>query len=126
MCGKINATLAALAAGICLTVLASAPVSAQALRNGAAAFANRDALVEQVQYRRRYYRGYRRGIDPGAAMALGIIGAAAGIIANSALAPAPYVVGDPNWIAYCSSRYRSFDPASGTYLGFDGNRHYCQ
>lgn len=126
MCRKINATLAALAAGICLTVLASAPASAQALRNGATAFANRVAVVEQVQYRRRYYRGYRRGFDPGAAAALGIIGLAAGAIAGAALAPAPYVVGDPNWIAYCSSRYRSFDPASGTYLGFDGNRYYCQ
>jgi len=126
MCRKINATLAALAAGICLTMLASAPVSAQALRSGAAAFANRDALVEQVQYRRGYYRDYRRGYDPGAAAALGIIGLAAGAIAGAALAPAPYVVGDPNWVAYCASRYRSFDPESGTYLGFDGLRHYCQ
>jgi BA14K-like protein len=126
MCRKIKITLAALTAGVCLTALASVPVSAQVLRSGAAAFANRDASVEQVQYRRRYYRGYRRDFDPGAAMALGIIGAAAGMIANNALAPAPYVVGDPNWVAYCSSRYRSFDPVSGTYLGFDGLRHYCQ
>jgi hypothetical protein len=27
--------------------------------------------------------------------------------------------------AYCSQRYRSYDPASGTYLGFDGVRHSC-
>jgi hypothetical protein len=26
----------------------------------------------------------------------------------------------------CAQRYRSFDPASGTYLGYDGNRHTCQ
>jgi len=26
----------------------------------------------------------------------------------------------------CSERYRSFDPASGTYLGFDGSRHPCR
>jgi hypothetical protein len=26
----------------------------------------------------------------------------------------------------CAERYRSFDPASGTYLGYDGNRHPCQ
>ena len=26
---------------------------------------------------------------------------------------------------YCSQRYRSYDPASGTYLGYDGNRHPC-
>jgi len=25
----------------------------------------------------------------------------------------------------CSQRYRSFDPASGTYLGYDGQRHPC-
>ena len=127
---RINVAIAGLAAGIGLVTLASAPASAQALRSGATAFASRDAVIEQVQYRRRYYRGYRRGYDPGAAAALSIIGLAAGVIAGAALAPAPYpypyVVGDPNWIAYCSSRYRSFDPASGTYLGFDGNRHYCQ
>jgi len=30
-----------------------------------------------------------------------------------------------NWIASCARRFRSFDPASGTYLGYDGYRHYC-
>lgn len=35
-------------------------------------------------------------------------------------------VGAPDWQAYCFSRYRSFDPLSGTYLGYDGRRHYCQ
>jgi hypothetical protein len=28
--------------------------------------------------------------------------------------------------SYCAQRYRSFDPASGTYLGYDGLRHPCQ
>jgi hypothetical protein len=32
------------------------------------------------------------------------------------------VSGDP---ASCAQRYRSYDPASGTYLGFDGLRHPC-
>jgi uncharacterized membrane protein len=27
--------------------------------------------------------------------------------------------------AACQARFRSFDPASGTYLGFDGARHPC-
>jgi hypothetical protein len=27
--------------------------------------------------------------------------------------------------ADCQARFRSFDPASGTYLGFDGARHSC-
>jgi hypothetical protein len=26
---------------------------------------------------------------------------------------------------YCSQRYKSYDPASGTYLGYDGRRHPC-
>jgi hypothetical protein len=30
--------------------------------------------------------------------------------------------GDP---AYCAQRYQSYDPASGTYLGYDGLRHPC-
>jgi BA14K-like protein len=28
--------------------------------------------------------------------------------------------------AYCAQRYRSYDPASGTYLGYDGLRHPCE
>jgi hypothetical protein len=28
-------------------------------------------------------------------------------------------------IAYCMRRFRSYDPYSMTYLGYDGRRHYC-
>ncbi len=28
-------------------------------------------------------------------------------------------------VTYCMQRYRSYDPASGTYLGYDGLRHPC-
>jgi BA14K-like protein len=42
-------------------------------------------------------------------------------------APGPYVAdpagGDP--VAYCLQRFKSYDPRSGTYLGFDGYRHPC-
>src|SRR5258705_11987239 len=31
-----------------------------------------------------------------------------------------------NWIASFARRFRSFDPASGTYLGYDGHRHTCR
>ena len=41
--------------------------------------------------------------------------------------PAPVygapVAGDA--VAYCMQRFRSYDPASGTYLGYDGLRHPC-
>lgn len=30
-----------------------------------------------------------------------------------------------NWRLRCSRRYRSFDWRTGTYLGYDGYRHYC-
>ncbi len=29
-------------------------------------------------------------------------------------------------VAYCRARFRSFDPATGTYLGIDGMRHPCR
>lgn len=35
----------------------------------------------------------------------------------------PYTGGDE--ISYCQQRFRSYDPASGSYLGFDGLRHPC-
>jgi hypothetical protein len=36
-----------------------------------------------------------------------------------------YVVSSNDDPASCAQRYRSYDPASGTYLGFDGQRHPC-
>ena len=29
------------------------------------------------------------------------------------------------WYRYCSQRYRSFKPATGTYRGYDGLDHFC-
>ena len=29
-------------------------------------------------------------------------------------------------VGYCMRRFRSYDPRSGTYLGFDGLRHPCK
>ena len=41
--------------------------------------------------------------------------------------PGPYPAdpagGDP--VAYCMQRFKSYDPSSGTYLGYDGMRHPC-
>jgi hypothetical protein len=64
-----------------------------------------------------YYRGYR-DYDGGALAAGAIFGLAAGALAANAAAGG-------NAVAYCSSRFRSYDPASGTYLGYDGYRHPC-
>ena len=32
---------------------------------------------------------------------------------------------DGGAVRYCMSRFKSYDPASGTYLGYDGLRHPC-
>jgi hypothetical protein len=64
-------------------------------------------------------------------------GVAAGAVVGGAIAshayryPGPAYYGPPgrgydDWLAYCSSRYRSFDPRTGTYIGYDGHRHPCR
>lgn len=46
-----------------------------------------------------------------------------GYYGDDAYAAAPeYAEGGPG---YCAQRYKSYDPASGTYLGYDGVRHPC-
>ena len=35
------------------------------------------------------------------------------------------VPGGGDATAYCAQRFKSYDPASGTYLGYDGQRHPC-
>jgi hypothetical protein len=37
--------------------------------------------------------------------------------------PAPGYGGNAG--AYCASRYKSYDPTTGTFLGYDGVRHPC-
>jgi len=74
-----------------------------------------------------YYRhGHNNG---GAALAGGIFGFAAGMIAGAAAnsrSDRRFVnAGDAEWVAYCARKYRSYDPRSNTFLGHDGYRHYC-
>ncbi|MGZ5871342.1 MAG: BA14K family protein [Bradyrhizobium sp.] len=55
-----------------------------------------------------YNNYYDNGYDTGYPVESGVVVSTAG--------------GDAS---YCAQRYRSYDPASGTYLGFDGLRHPC-
>jgi hypothetical protein len=70
--------------------------------------------VETVQWRRGW--GYRGGWGWGDVGA----GFVAGAVIGGALA-SPYYGYDP----YCMQRFKSYDPRSGTYLGYDGARHPC-
>ena len=81
-------------------------------------------------YRGGYRYGYRGGYGGRAAVGA-ITGLAAGAIIGGALAnqyqqPAT-VYGAPGGSAvqYCINRFKSYDVASGTYLGYDGLRHAC-
>ena len=76
-----------------------------------------------------YGYGYGNGDWVAPAIGLGLLG---GAIAGSAYAQdngygvqydAPPAGGDPT--AYCMSRFKSYNPATGTYLGYDGQRHPC-
>jgi hypothetical protein len=39
--------------------------------------------------------------------------------------PSQFVVGSPRDQSYCARHYRSYDPASGTFVGNDHVRHRC-
>jgi hypothetical protein len=75
----------------------------------------------------RYHRWYRHhhdhfGPEDAAASIFGFVaGAAAGAITGSISGG----VGGSH-VARCEARYRSYDPGSDTYMGFDGERHYCR
>jgi hypothetical protein len=69
-----------------------------------------------------YPRGYYRR-DRGSNLAAGALGLATGAIIGGAIASSQAQAG--NAASYCAQRYRSYDPASGTYLGNDGLRHAC-
>lgn len=109
-----------------------------------------NSLVTEVQYRRHYHGGgyYRGGAGVGIGLAAGaLIGGAIAAGANPYYGPGygyapgygygygpryysePVVVapgyGGGDAEAYCMRRYRSYDPASGTYLNNDGNRYPC-
>ncbi|MBN9671677.1 BA14K family protein [Roseibium aggregatum] len=95
-------------------------------------------------------RRHRNNDNVGAAVAAGVIGLAAGAIILGAARqpayagpppvtyypPAPYpgqVHGaagfqpwSPAWYRYCASKYRSFNPSTGTFTTYQGEQRFCQ
>jgi hypothetical protein len=130
----VGAAFAATLASFAGAATAAPLANALAIKNAA------PAAIETVQWRRGWgWGGVGAGIVAGA-----IIG---GAIASSPYygygpypyyyaPPPPVVYGPPAAVyggapvagdaaAYCAQRYRSYDPASGTFLGYDGVRHPC-
>ena len=142
-----------LAAAIALTLpmAMTSASNAAPLASGAAVSVHEalnadNSLLTQVQWRGR--RGGWRGGGAGLGIGLAAGALIGGAIAagsgpyygpgygygygygGPAYAPAPVYV-EPGYAgggdseAYCAQRYRSYDPASGTYLNNDGNRYPC-
>lgn len=100
-----------------------------------------NAKVEEVQHHRRHYRGhhgyrghrgyyghrhYRGSRGAGVAVGAGLLGLGIGAAIASQQQPRYYGGGNPDWHAYCASKYRSYDARTGTFLGYDGYRHPCR
>lgn len=101
----------------------------------------------------QHWHGHHGGWHHGGGIGAGIAGFAAGALIGGAVAAGsgPYYGYGPDYgydygpdygydyapgpvvversgggaEAYCERRFRSYDPASGTYLGYDGLRHPC-
>ena len=125
----MKSKLTLLAAALATTVaLAAVPAQAQHWHGGgwhhgggwggaAAGFAA-GALIGGAVAGGPYYGGY--GYGPGYAYD-------DGPDYGYDYAPGPVVVerSGGGGVAYCEQRYHSYDPSSGTFLGYDGMRHPC-
>ena len=135
----VRTSLLAAALGASVAVFSGISASAQlALPQSLAASNTGTELVTPVQWRGRGgwgggYRGYRGGYGRGygyGGAGLGV-GLATGLIVGGAIAAsrpyydAPVYAAPPDEVGYCMQRFQSYDPASGTYLGYDGLRHPC-
>ena len=86
--------------------------------------------LETVRWRGRGWHGGWGGF--GAGLAAGAI--VGGLLASPYYYRRPYYYDGPVYyyddpgpgaVEYCLRRFRSYDPYSGTYLGYDGYRHPC-
>jgi len=92
-----------------VALLFATPVLAQEM-GGATGPGSASGL--EPTYTNGYYNGYGQGEH---------LRARGGALdGNNSYALSPGGNGD------CALRYRSYDPASGTYVGHDGRRHSCQ
>jgi hypothetical protein len=146
----LTGTLAAAAIAAAIALSGAGPAAAQVAGARIATHAdNAGTLATPVQWRgRRVYPGWRGpgwrrwGYGPGWRYRRGWgwwgPGAVAtGVIIGGALAAPRYYYGPPgpayygpgpaydDAVAYCTRRFKSFDPYSMTYLGYDGRRHPC-
>jgi hypothetical protein len=117
-----------LAAGIAIS---ASVASAMPFADGLALKNAAPASTEQVRWGGR---GFGWGVGAGLITGAVIGGALAPRYYPYYYGPGPYYYGPGPYapypaggdaVAYCMQRFKSYDPASGTYLGYDGLRHPC-
>lgn len=71
--------------------------------------------------------------DPAAGFLGGVVGGVLGSILTDDDPPAPSEPDDEElepwskaWFSYCEHKYKSFDPESGTFTGYDGEKKFCR
>ncbi len=136
--------------GIATTLLIlSAPASSQGLYGAGHPRVGHSYAGHRPARSQYHYRGYAHGQSRGYGVGAGVAALAASALIGGAIASqnqgyypaetypvyadpgygyndaAPAVYDNGGSIAYCEQTYRSYDPASGTYLGYDGFRHPC-
>lgn len=113
-----------------------APVSAAPLSNRpfpAIEKAYPNETYTQYYHRRYHHHHHYYHGGGGDAVAAGVVGLAAGALIAGAIAsqaqpaspPPPPGTVSPSVAAYCARKYRSYDPASGTFLATNGMRYVC-
>ena len=137
---QISSAVAAAVLAATIAVTSDGPASAQLARSQTMIDASTtNDLVTSVRYRGyggyRYGGGWRGGNGVGVGLCIAAGAIIGGIIAgqggpyyycNPGYYPAPgYYAAPGGTVGYCMSRFKSYDPASGTYLGYDGFRHPC-
>ena len=113
-----------LSAGLALPTLAQALPAAGVARVALTPDASGIHKIDYRGYRGGYYRGgYRgyRGRNIGIGIGAAIVG---GVIVSQALRAERRNYGG-GARQHCADTYRSFDWDSGTYMGYDGERHVC-
>lgn len=114
MLTKLTAGAAALA--LAGSVLVTTPADARSWNRGGAFLGGlaAGAIIGGAIASRPYYYGPGYYAPP--------------VYAPPIYAAPPVYAGPPVYddsVTYCMQRFRSYDPASGTYLGYDGLRHPC-